>query len=71
MRTVVRETILRRRRSRLPWIYLVYHAHPSETGSVAGDERTSEHDDNARNGEQGAKDDAERLVTVAADGQQR
>jgi hypothetical protein len=24
-RTVVRDTILRRRRSRLPWIYLVYH----------------------------------------------
>jgi len=25
LRTVVRETILRRRRSRVPWIYLVYH----------------------------------------------
>jgi hypothetical protein len=40
MRTVVRETVLRRRRSRLPWIYLVYHARSASAAGRRGGLKT-------------------------------
>jgi hypothetical protein len=83
MRTVVRETVLRRRRSRLPWMYLVYHvwhrsaaerrATPprSAPASVSRPERGDSHDRHAGDDEQGADRQVERLLMTTADAEQR